>query len=137
MLSDTADALEEKGQSITEFTGVQSFEFSESHRRCSILATIETSAYALIHQNVVEYLHHWVDFTYIIKPLKVDALDEQSNYRSEWELVHKSTAVMETLSGSSRTPTGHEISLRFVVKTIENKSEDDYYEPMHEICWKE
>lgn len=132
MLSDTADALEEKG--MTELTSFQSFEFSEPHRRCSIVATIETSAYSLIHQNVVKYLHHWVDFTYFIRPLQVVTPDEQS---SEWELVHKNTAVIETLSDALRTPTGHEISLRFVVKTIENKSEDDYYEPMREISWKE
>ncbi len=133
MLSDTADALEEKGQLVTELASFQSFEFSEPHRRCSIVATIETSAYSLIHQNVVKYLHHWVDFTYIIRPLQDVAPDEQSNYRSEWELVHKNTAVVETLSDTSRTPTGHEISLRFVVKTIENKSGDDYFEPMRDL----
>jgi hypothetical protein len=140
VLSDTADALEEKGRSLIESTSDTSTIDFEGYRRCSIVTTIEKSAYALVHQNVFRYLDHWVDFVSMIRPLQ----SEESVYPnstvfniSEWELVYKSAATMKMLSDASRNSTEHEISLKFRVKILENKSGDDYYEPLHEISWKE
>jgi hypothetical protein len=140
MLSDTADALEEKGRALIESTSDSSTIDFEGYRRCSIVTTIEKSAYSLVHQNVIRYLDYWVDFVSMLRPLK----SEESVYPnstsfncSEWELVYQSAVTMKMFSDTSRNSTDHEISLKFRVKMIENKSGDDYYEPLHEISWKE
>jgi hypothetical protein len=141
MLSDTSDALEEKGRSLIESTSDRStIEHSKQHRPCSIVTTIEKSAYSLLHQTVIRYLDHWVDFVSMLRPLQ----SEESVYPnstaincSEWELVYQSAATMKMLPDASRNSTEQEISLKFRVKILENKSGDDYYEPLHEISWKE
>ncbi len=136
MLSDTADALEEKGRSLMEMTSIENV---KRHRRCSIVATIEKSAYSLIHQNVVRYLHHWIDFISIISPLQDDTPTDQEDTAancSEWELVHKNTPMLEKLSGASVTPTEQDISLKFRVTMLGNKSGEDHFGPLREISWK-
>ena len=140
MLSDTADALEEKGRSLIESTSDTSTIDFEGYRRCSIVTTIEKSAYALVHQNVFRYLDHWVDFVSMIRPLQSEESIYPNNTAfncSEWELVYQSAATMKMLSDASRNSTEHEISLKFRIKALENKSGDDYYEPLHEFSWKE
>lgn len=127
MLSDTADALEEKGQSLLQLNDARTYEHAERHRRCNIVTTIEKSSYSMMHQNVVEYLHHWVDLIYMIRPLQGDVPAEQKdtawNNSSEWELTCK------------QATTEHEVSLKFSVKLLKNRSVKDYDEPLHEISW--
>jgi hypothetical protein len=127
ILSDTADALGRKGRSLIEMANNSSVDHAIKYRQCSFVASIEKFAYSLMHQHVIGYIHQWVDFVSIIRPLLLH--NDESTGQKEFIYYE-----CEILCGSS--PEKRVTSLRFGFSSSGNNSGNTDHALLYEILWK-
>lgn len=128
LLADTANILEE---SKRELFG------SAFCDGVAIIATMDDLAYSSIPQRIIEYHHQWMDFIASVAPSSGNAEDDGTHH-SEWNLVFKTTGLLEPLpkvSGKRTVKANFSFDLK-VRERFDYSGECRDRGPTHTITWR-